>query len=168
MVQCDNCGAPCGRRHPTAAFDWRCERFLCDKCAREQAKTAGRIVLGVIFLAFSAVLTAAFLATVLQPLALVSGYSVAKGVAIGTGVGCIVFYFVLRYVSGRVKGCVGCLVRLLSKVIGLMAYALGIGLLIVAFLCEDTLKEAISDGQPSESEPVQTSPESEPTAAQAS
>jgi len=152
MTQCYDCGAPCGKRHPTG---WQNEHFWCDKCARKHSKNAVQVIIGILFLAFAAVLTAIVACTILKPIASSSGYGTAKGLAIGFGVGGVVLYFVMRSFAGKVDGC---LVRMVVKLLGFFAFALGVGMLIVTFLAEDTLKDCLgvkvaNDAPVSESTP---------------
>ena len=69
-----------------------------------------------------------------------SGYDAARGVSIGLGIGGVVLFFVLRYVAGKTKGC---LFRMLVKMVGFVAYALGIGLLFLTFLLGGQFKSLL-------------------------
>ena len=46
-------------------------------------------------------------------------------------------YFIFRFIADRTKGC---LVRMIVKLVGFLAYALGVGLLFFTFLMEKTFK----------------------------
>ena len=75
--------------------------------------------------------------TVLKPIAAASGYDTARGVSIGLGIGGVILFFVFRYIAGKTNGC---LFRMIVKLIGFLAYALGIGLLFVTFLLNEQFK----------------------------
>ena len=138
MEQCYDCGAPCGRRH---TIGWMNNSdFLCDSCARKRMSNGVKAFGGFQFLFLGVVLSVVVAMNVLKPIAAVSGYGTAKGVAIGIGVGGVVLYFVFRYVAGKTTGC---LFRMIIKTVGFFAYALGIGLLFVTFLIEGQLKNLI-------------------------
>ena len=135
MAQCYDCGAPCGRRHTTG---WMNNHdFLCDKCARKRQSNAVKAVGGFLFLMFAVALSVVVTLTVLKPIAAASGFEVAKGVSIGLGIGGVVLFFVCRYIAGKTSGC---LIRMIVKVAGFAAYALGIGLLFLTFLMGEQFK----------------------------
>ena len=75
--------------------------------------------------------------TVLKPIAATSGYDTARGASIGLGIGGVILFFVFRYIAGKANGC---LFRMIVKLIGFLAYALGIGLLFVTFLLNEQFK----------------------------
>lgn len=137
MATCYDCGAPCGKRHPTG---WRNEHFWCDKCARKHAGAVGQLILAFIFLAFSAIVTAIVCCTVLRPLVPSLGYGVVKSIAIGMGVGGVVLFLMLRAIAARTNGC---LLRMLVKFVGFLLFALGVGMLISVFLGESTFKDCL-------------------------
>ena len=106
MATCYDCGAPCGKRNPTG---WRNEHFWCDRCARKHANSAVQLILGIIFLAFSAIVTAIVCCTVFRPLVPSLGYGTVKVLAIGSGVGGVVLFMVLRPLRRvRMVVCFGC------------------------------------------------------------
>lgn len=137
MVQCYDCGALCGKSNPTS---WRNEHFWCDKCARKHSKATAQFILGMLFLVFAAVLAGAFACVVLRPIASAAGYDTAKGCAIGFGIGGIAVYAYMRHLAKTVDGC---LVRMITKTVGFLALATGIGLLIVTFFKENVLKNIV-------------------------
>ena len=137
MVQCYDCGALCGKSNPTS---WRNEHFWCDKCARKHSKATAQFILGMLFLIFAAVLAGAFACVVLRPIASAAGYDTAKGCAIGFGIGWIAVYAYMRHLAKTVDGC---LVRMITKTVGFLALATGIGLLIVTFFKENVLKNIV-------------------------
>lgn len=149
MIQCYDCGAPCGKRHPTG---WRNEHFWCDKCARKHTSNAFQVFIGVLFLAFSAIVTGIVGCTVLRPIAQASGYATAKFVAIGMGLGGIVLFVLFRIVAGKVSGCMA---RMLVKLIGFLAFALGVGMLVVTFMLENSLKGMLGVGE-QDTQPVES------------
>ena len=140
MIQCYDCGAPCGKRHPTGL---RGEHFWCDKCARKHTSAQWQTILGLIFLAFAACISGIFSCTVLRWLAGSVGYTTTKYVAIGSGVGGVVLYAIFRSLAGKANGC---LFRLLVKFLGFISLALGVGMLIVVFLLESTFKDMVMEG----------------------
>ena len=148
MIQCYDCGAPCGRRHPTG---WRGEHFWCDKCARKHTSAQWQTILGVIFLAFTACISGIFSCTVLRGLAGSVGYTTTKYVAIGSGVGGVVLYVIFRALAGKASGC---LFRLLVKFLGFISLALGVGMLIVVFLLESTFKDMVMEGNETNETPA--------------
>ena len=153
MATCYDCGAPCGKRNPTG---WRNEHFWCDRCARKHANSAVQLILGIIFLAFSAIVTAIVCCTVFRPLVPSLGYGTVKVLAIGSGVGGVVLFMVLRSVAARTDGC---LFRMLVKFVGFLLLALGVGLLITVFLAESTFKASL--GVEKEATPEPSTPSSQ-------
>ena len=138
MVQCCECGKPCGRRH---TIGWMNNSdFLCDSCARKRASNGIKAFGGFLFLCFAVLLSIVVAMTVVKPIAATSGYDMAKSVGIGIGIGGVVLYFVLRYVSGKITGC---LFRMIVKFIGFLLYTLGVGMLFITFLLEDQFKSLI-------------------------
>jgi len=138
MVQCHECGAPCGKRHP---LGWMNNHdFLCDKCARKRQSNGIKAFGGFLFLLFAVALSVVVAITVLKPIATSSGYDTAKGLSIGLGIGGVVLFFVLRYIAGKTDGC---LVRMIVKLVGFISYALGVGLLFLTFLMEGQLKNLV-------------------------
>lgn len=139
MEQCFDCGKPCGRRH---AVSWmNNEDFLCDSCFNKRQTSAVKAFGGFLFLVFAVGLSWVVSLTVLKPIAAASGYDTAKSVAVGLGIGGVILFFILRYVAGRTAGC---LFRMVVKLVGFLAYALGVGLLFLTFLMEDQLKDIVA------------------------
>ena len=135
MVQCYECGKPCGRRH---TIGWMNNSdFLCDNCARKRTSNGIKAFGGFLFLLFAVLLSVIVALFVLKPMAVASGYGMAKSAAIGIGIGGVVLYFILRYVAGKATGC---LFRMLVKLIGFLLYTLGVGMLFITFLLEDQFK----------------------------
>ena len=138
MEQCCECGAPCGKRHTTG---WMNNHdFLCDSCARKRQSNGIKAFFGFLFLLFAVALSVVVAITVLKPIAASAGYATAKGLAIGLGIGGVVLFFVLRYIAGKTSGC---LFRMIVKMVGFVAYALGVGLLFLTFLLEGQLKNLV-------------------------
>ena len=135
MVQCCDCGKPCGRRHSNGWMNN--SEFLCDSCARKRASNGIKAFGGFLFLLFAVLLSVVVALFVLKPIAMASGYDTAKSVAIGIGVSGVVLYFILRYIAGKATGC---LFRMLVKLIGFLLYTLGVGMLFITFLLEDQFK----------------------------
>lgn len=158
MVQCYDCGAPCGKRHPTG---WRNEHFWCDACARKHSSNAFQCFIGMLFLGFSAILTGIVSCTGLRMVATQFGYGTAKIVALGLGFGGVVLYFVFRTIAGKTNGC---LFRMLVKFVGFILFALGVGMLIVVFLAEGTFKECVGVEKATENVPASTSAQPNPPA----
>ena len=136
MEQCYDCGAPCGRRNPVSGI-FNNNDFLCDKCARKRLSNGVKAFGGFLFLGLGLGLSAIVISTVLKPIAASSGYGSARGLSIGLGIGGVVLYFIFRFIADRTKGC---LVRMIVKLVGFLAYALGVGLLFFTFLMEKTFK----------------------------
>ena len=135
MEQCYDCGKPCGRRH---TIGWMNNHdFLCDSCARKRQSNAVKAFGGFLFLMLAVALSVIVILTVLKPIAATSGYDTARGVSIGLGIGGVILFFVFRYIAGKANGC---LFRMIVKLIGFLAYALGIGLLFVTFLLNEQFK----------------------------
>jgi len=133
MTQCQDCGCLCGTRHSAGLFGG----YYCNECYQKHQSNAWKCIGGVLFLALAAILTAIVSCTLLKQIAALMGYATAKYTAIGLGVGGCVGYFVLRNIAGKVSGC---LFRAPIKLLGFLVYALGVGMLIVTFLCEGQLK----------------------------
>ena len=133
VVQCQDCGRLCGTRHSAGLFGG----YYCNECYRKHQSNAWKCIGGVIFLALAAILSAIVSCTVLRHIASSMGFATAKYTAIGLGVGGCIMHFVLRSIAGKVSGC---LFRAPIKLLGLMVYALGVGMLILTFLCENQLK----------------------------
>ena len=136
MEQCYDCGAPCGRRHSVSGI-FNNNDFLCDKCARKRQSNGVKAFWGFLFLGLGLGLSAVVISTVLKPIAASSGYGSARGLSIGLGIGGVVLYFIFRFIADRTKGC---LVRMIVKLVGFLAYALGVGLLFFTFLMEKPFK----------------------------
>ena len=135
MEQCYDCGKPCGRRH---TIGWMNNQdFLCDSCARKRQSNAVKAFGGFLFLIVAVALSVVVTLTVLKPIAATSGYDTARGVAIGLGIGGVVLFFVFRYIAGKTNGC---LFRMIVKFVGFVAYALGVGLLFLTFLLNESFK----------------------------
>lgn len=151
MEQCYDCGAPCGRRH---SLGWMNNQdFLCDKCARKRQSNGVKAFGGFLFLGLGLGLSAVIATTVLKPIAATSGYDAAKGMSIGLGIGGVVLFFIFRYIAGKTNGC---LFRMIVKLVGFLAYALGVGLLFFTFLMEGQFKTFLgikdsNDNTPAES-----------------
>lgn len=148
MEQCYDCGAPCGRRNPVSGL-FNNNTFLCDKCARKRVSNGVKAFSGFLFLCLGVVLSAVVSCTVLKPIAASSGYDCARGLSIGLGIGGVVLHFISRFIADRTKGC---LVRMIVKFVGFIAYALGVGLLIVTFLIEEPFKTLLGVKDPSSSD----------------
>lgn len=136
MEQCYDCGAPCGRRHAVSGI-FNNHDFLCDKCARKRQSNGGKAFLGFLFLGLAVGLSAVVICTVLKPIAASSGYGSARGLSIGLGIGGVILYFIFRFIADKTKGC---LLRMIVKLVGFLAYALGVGLLFFTFLMEEPFK----------------------------
>lgn len=136
MEQCYDCGAPCGRRHSVGGI-FNNNDFLCDKCASKRQSNAVKAFGGLLFLGLGLGLSAVVISTVLKPIAVSSGYGSARGLSIGLGIGGVVLYSIFRFIADKTKGC---LFRMIVKLVGFLAYALGVGLLFFTFLMEGTFK----------------------------
>lgn len=145
MVQCHDCGALCGKNNPTS---WRNDSFWCNKCARKHRSNAIAVIKGLIFLAFSAVVTGVIAATVLKSIGKVFGYNGVSIAAIGLGVGGVVLYFVMRTIAARTDGC---LARMFIKLLGFLAYAMGVGMIIMSIFLRDQLRELCVEEKSSQS-----------------
>lgn len=138
MEQCYDCGKPCGKRH---TIGWMNNHdFLCDSCARKRQSNAVKAFGGFMFLFFAVALSIGVSIGVFKPMAMSSGFDAVRSASIGLGVGGIVLFFILRFVAGKTSGC---LFRLVVKLVGFVAYALGIGLLFLTFLLEDQFKSLV-------------------------
>ena len=133
MTQCQDCGRPCGTRHPVGFSGG----YYCNECYQKHQSNVLKCIGGLLFLTFAVILTAIVSFTLLKPIAATMGYATAKYTAIGLGIGGCVGYFVLRDIAGRVSGC---LFRVSIRLLGFLVYALGVGMLFTVFLCEDQLK----------------------------
>ena len=145
MVQCDDCGAPCGRRNRVDGI-FNNDRFLCDKCASKRRSDGLKAFGGFLFLCLGVGLSAVVICTVLKPIAASYGYDCARGLSIGLGVGGVVLYFIFRFIADKTKGC---LVRMIVKFVGFIAYALGVGLLFFTFLMGKQFKTFLGVKDPS-------------------
>lgn len=76
----------------------------------------------------------------LRGLAGVIGYDATRIATVALGIGGIVGFFVLRKVAGNIDGC---LVRMLTKLVGWLVYAAGIGLLILSLFLGDQFKACL-------------------------
>ena len=137
MIQCEDCGAPCGTLYPASHGIFNNGRFVCGKCHRARQSNAIKAFGGFWFLAGAVVTAIVFTLFILKPMAASSGYDTARSVAIGIGIGGIVSYFILRFIANRNSGC---LFRMVLKIAGWLLYTLGIGLLVSTFVLEDSMK----------------------------
>ena len=153
MVQCNDCGAPCGRRNSVGGI-FNNNVFLCDKCARKRLSNGVKAFGGFLFLCLGVGLSAVVICTVLKPIATSSGYDRARGLSIGLGIGGVVLYFIFRFIADKTKGC---LVRMIVKFVGFIAYALGVGLLFFTFLMEKPYKTLLGVKDPSSDAPTESS-----------
>lgn len=133
MAQCQECGCLCGTRHSASMWGG----YYCDDCYEKHQSNAMKCIGGIIFLCIAAVLTGVVALLLLKPITASVGYSVARGTAIGIGIGGCIGYFVFRNLAGKTSGC---LTRAFFKLVGFLVYALGVGMLIVSIFCNDQLK----------------------------
>lgn len=140
MVQCEDCGAPCGTLYPASQGIFNNGRFVCAKCHRARQSKAIKAFWGFWYLTCAVVASIVFAVYVLKPMAAYSGYDAARSLAIGVGVAGVIVYFILRFLANRTSGC---LPRMVLKIVGWLLYTLGIGLLVTTFLLEDSLKKLI-------------------------
>ena len=151
MATCVDCGRICGTRHTVG---WRPDSgYLCSKCASKRQSNAFKVILGVIFLAFAAVLSGVVVMTVIKPIVASQGFDLGKYVAIGLGVGGIVIYVITRALTNRISGC---FFRLVLKLVGFVFYALGVGLLIIVFLLSGEFKDMVGATPNNEEQPTPT------------
>lgn len=137
MVQCEDCGAPCGTLYPASQGIFNNGRFVCGKCHRARQSKAIKAFWGFWFLFCAVIVASIFILYILKPMAASSGYAAAKSMAIGVGVGGVIAYFILRFIANRTSGC---LFRMVLKIAGWLLYTLGIGLLVSTFVLEDSMK----------------------------
>lgn len=151
MATCVDCGRLCGTRHTVG---WRPDSgYLCPKCASKRQSNAFKVILGVIFLAFAAILSSIVVMTVIKPIVGAQGFDFGRNIALGIGVGGIVIYVLTRFATNRISGC---FFRMLLKFVGFVFYALGVGLLIIIFLLSGEFKDMVGAAPSNEAPPAPT------------
>ena len=136
MVQCKKCGALCGTKHRISCLS---DEYLCDKCAREEAKAQVGFIKLALLLAYSAIVTAIFTLVVIYPIGSNFGWETARVLVFVMGGGALALYWMLNKAKKGKKQ--GCFTRILYSVI----LALGCGLILEGAFCWESVTENLGD-----------------------